>query len=242
MKKIAQVLYTIWVGFWFIFWMIALSPFIGIPLFWKNGFKKSYPFIRLWVKILSLLTGIRFRIFGRENLAGGKPCIYVINHTSYLDAPAIPAIIPDPVKAIGKKELSKVPLFGQLTSGFAVWVDRKDAASRKASLAATRQVLESGTAIVIAAEGRRSWPEEGLLPFKDGAFRLAIETQTEIRPIIIKDAAKLMPRGTFLVWPGIIEGHILPPVPLGAEDSIEGYKAKVRGIMVGAMLDCLYPK
>lgn len=175
-----------------------------------------------------MLTGIRFQVKGRENLAGGAPCIYVINHTSYLDAPAIPAIIPEPLKALGKIELSRVPVFGQLVSGFAVWVDRKDAASRKRSMEGIRKVLLSGTPIIIAPEGTRSYPGEGLLPFKDGAFRLAVETHTPIRPVVIHGASRLMPRGTFLMWPGKVQAEILPPIPLNAEEDVLSYKEKVR--------------
>jgi 1-acyl-sn-glycerol-3-phosphate acyltransferase len=231
LRKIIHILYSIWVGFWFIAWMLLLSPFIGIPLFFANGFKWSYHVMRFWVKMLILFTGIRFRVSGRENLAGGKPCIYIINHTSYMDAPAIPAIVPEPLKALGKKELSKVPVFGQLVSGFAVWVDRKNAESRKKSLEGIRKVLLGGTPIIIAPEGTRSYPGEGLLPFKDGAFRLAVETQIPVRPILIHGASALMPRGTFLVKPGRINAEILPPVPLLAGDDVESYKQRVRSTM-----------
>lgn len=178
-----------------------------------------------------LLTGIRFRVKGHGNLAGGEPCIYVINHTSYLDAPAIPAIIPEPLKALGKIELSRVPVFGQLVSGFAVWVDRKDAESRKRSMEEIRKVLLDGTPIIIAPEGTRSYPGEGLLPFRDGAFRLAVETGTPIRPVMIHGASQLMPRGTFLVWPGKVNAEILPPIPILDSDDVPCYKEKVRKVM-----------
>jgi len=236
LKKFIHILYSTWVGFWFIALMLLLSPFIGLPLFFKNGFKWSYHVMRVWVKMLVLLTGIRFRVKGKEHLAGGKPCIYVINHTSYLDAPAIPAIIPEPLKALGKIELSRVPVFGQLVSGFAVWVDRKDAESRKKSMEDIRKVLLDGTPIIIAPEGTRSYPGQGLLPFKDGAFRLALETRTPIRPVIIHGASKLMPRGTFLVWPGKLEAEILPPVPIHDSDDLLDYKERVRNTMEACLL------
>ena len=60
LKKIIHILYTLWVAIWFIGLMLLLSPLIGLPLFFKNGFRWSYHVVRVWVKILMPLTGIRF--------------------------------------------------------------------------------------------------------------------------------------------------------------------------------------
>jgi 1-acyl-sn-glycerol-3-phosphate acyltransferase len=206
-----KIIYTCWVAIVFISLMFILSPLIAIPLFFgRKGLQTAYFGIGLWAKISALLAGIRFKVRGRENIQKGKPIIFAINHTSYLDAPAIPIGIPIAVKAIGKKELLKVPVFGWLVKGFAVWVDRKDPESRRKSLKKIRKVLKSGTPILIAPEGTRNNTQEVLLPFKDGAFRLALECQTPITPMIILDAGKLMPRGTFLLKPGKIFDRNLP--------------------------------
>jgi 1-acyl-sn-glycerol-3-phosphate acyltransferase len=231
LKKLLQILFTAWVAFWFIGLMLVLALFIALPLLHPKGFKLSYKVMQLWVWLLGKLCFIRFRIQGRENLAGGSPCIYAINHRSYMDAPAIPASIPEPLKALGKKELSYIPIFGQLVSGFAVWVDRSNPESRAKSLQRIKKVLEGGTPIVIAPEGTRNNTSELMLPFKLGAFRLAVETQTPIRPVIFIGTEQLMPRGTFLVKPGTIQTFILPPVDLNRTDTPEEYLLKVRKVM-----------
>jgi len=233
LKKLLKILFTIWAAFWFIGVMLLLSPFIGIPLMVsKNGYKFSYQVVRFWVAIVSFITQVRFKKYGKENLQNVQPTIYVINHTSYLDAPAIPATLPWVVKALGKKELSKVPIFAQLVSGFAIWIDRTDPKSRKEGQDRIKAVLESGIAILISPEGTRNNSDELLLPFKDGAFRLAVETKTPITPLLFLGANKLMPRGTFLMKPGTVHCYILPLIPLGESETVDSYKQKVREVMV----------
>mgnify|MGYP003676712806 CR=1 FL=1 len=213
--------------------MLLLSPFIGLPiLVSRKGFRFSYQFVRLWVALVSFFTQIRFKVYGKENLQNTRSTIYVINHTSYLDAPAIPATLPWAVKALGKKELSKVPIFGQLVSGFAVWIDRTDPKSRQEGQDRIKKVLDSGTPILISPEGTRNNSNELLLPFRNGAFRLAIETNTPITPLLFLGANKLMPRGTFLMKPGKVHCYVLPLVPIENLETVESYKAKVREVMI----------
>lgn len=213
--------------------MLLLSPFIGIPiLVSRKGFPVSYQFVRLWVALASFFTQVRFKVHGKENLQNSHKTIYVINHTSYLDAPAIPAILPWAVKALGKKELSIVPIFGQLVSGFAVWIDRTDPKSRQEGQDRIKAVLDSGTPILISPEGTRNNSKELLLPFKNGAFRLAIETNTPITPLLFLGANKLMPRGTFLMKPGTVHCYILPLIPIEHSETVESYKEKVREVMI----------
>ncbi len=213
--------------------MLLLAPFIGIPLLIsKNGFRFSYQVLRFWVACTSLFTQINFKTHGKENLNKARPTIYVINHTSYLDAPAIPATLPWVVKALGKKELSKVPIFAQLVSGFAVWIDRTDPNSRKEGQDRIKKVLESGIPILISPEGTRNNSDKLLLPFKNGAFRLAIETNTPITPVLFLGADKLMPRGTFLMKPGTVHCYILPLIPIQKSETSESYIQKVREEMI----------
>lgn len=213
--------------------MLLLSPFIGLPIIVsRKGFRFSYQFVRLWVALVSFFTQIRFKVYGKENLQNTRSTIYVINHTSYLDAPAIPATLPWAVKALGKKELSKVPIFGQLVSGFAVWIDRTDPKSRQEGQDRIKKVLDSGTPILISPEGTRNNSNELLLPFRNGAFRLAIETNTPITPLLFLGANKLMPRGTFLMKPGKVHCYVLPLVPIENLETVESYKAKVREVMI----------
>lgn len=203
--KILWWLYTIYSAFIFVVLMLILGPFIVIPLMLSSkGGKASFVFIRLWALAWSFMVGIKYKVFGRELLNPTQPYIYIFNHRSFIDAPVIPIAIRQEVRAIGKKELSKIPVFGFIVSRFAVWVDRKDAHSRKNSVDKLKKILEKGISIVVAPEGTRNDSPNILLPFQKGAFRIALETGTPIMPIAIVGADSIMKRGSLLMKPGTI--------------------------------------
>ena len=129
-----------------------------------------------------------------------------------MDAPAIPLNIPIQLRALGKKELSKIPIFGFITSRVAVWVDRSDQESRTRSIDRLIKTLDNGISILVAPEGTRNNTEAPLLPFYNGPFRLAIETGTPIMPLVIHNAKKIMPRGQLGVRPGTVHSYFLPEV------------------------------
>lgn len=172
----------------------------------------TYFFIRCWVYWFSFFSGIRFKGHNKDLVDRKKSYIFVINHTSFLDAPAIPIAIPSSLVALGKQELSKIPIFGWITGRFAIWVDRKDPESRKAGSAKLKELLSGGTSVLVAPEGTRNNTDEPLLPFRYGPFRLAIESQINIIPVIIHNADKLMKRGSLLLKPGLINCYCLEEV------------------------------
>jgi len=137
--------------------------------------------------------------------------------------------IPQEIKALGKKEIQNIPVFGWVISQYAVWVDRKNIRSREASLGRLVQFLQAGYSIVVSPEGTRNYTKEALLPFYNGAFRLSIETQTPIMPMVIINADKLMPKGKLSLWPGTVDIYfsapIFPTIQAG-EEAIIALKAK----------------
>lgn len=211
--KILQWIYTLYSALIFIILMLVLGLLVVIPLIvsTKAG-KISFFFIRLWAKIWSFLSGIRYEIHGKEHVQANQPYIYIFNHRSFIDAPVIPIAIPQEIRAIGKKELSKVPFFGYIVSRVAVWVDRKDAASRKASVERLLKILKNGISIVVAPEGTRNNTEQALLPFQRGAFRISVETGIPILPMAVIGADKIMKRGSILLKPGKVRVYFTAPI------------------------------
>lgn len=218
MIKFFQWFYTIYSVLLFIVLMLVFSLPILIPLLIsERGDKVSFFFIRLWAGIWSLLSGIRYEAHGLENIDRSKPYIYIFNHRSFIDAPVIPLMVPQEVRSIGKKELSKIPVFGTVIGMLAVWVDRSDAESRRISVEKLVRFLNQGISIVVAPEGTRNNSAKPLLPFQKGAFRLAVETQIPILPMAIIGADKIMARGSLLLAPGKVRVYfssaITPPLP-----------------------------
>jgi len=228
--KVFRFVYSVYAILVFFLLMFGLGLFIFVPSFFPpKGIRFSYRVIRLWASLWSLLVGIRFRAHGLEHINVDQPYIYVFNHRSYLDAPAIPMSIPQEVKALGKKEIKRIPVFGWVVSQYAVWVDRKDIRSREVSLGRLIGVLKAGYSIVVAPEGTRNDTKDALLPFYNGAFRLAIETQTPVMCLAIINSAQIMPKGKLSLWPGTVHCYfsapLFPPADSG-ENAINGFKEK----------------
>jgi 1-acyl-sn-glycerol-3-phosphate acyltransferase len=238
MIKFFQWIYTLYSAFLFIILMLMFSLFIITPLLISDrGGKVSFIFIRLWARIWAALSGIRFEVYGKKHIDPTTSYIYVFNHRSYIDAPMIPLSIPQEVRAIGKKELSRIPLFGTLIGKVAVWVDRSSAASRKLSVARLIEYLDKGISIVMAPEGTRNDTADALLPFQRGAFRLSIESQIPIMPMAVIGADRIMKRGSILLSPGTVCVYFSPAMmpPANSETAVQEFCEKVR-VRVIAMI------
>src|SRR5688572_11062892 len=207
-------LYASWVFLVFTIFMILLLPGIVLPFLiggrvsWIGG-----KFLWLWSWIFSMLTCIRYDFYGRENFQKGKSYIYVSNHTSFLDIPGLWMIIPGEKRPLAKKELLKIPVFGWIAKSAAVIVDRSSAESRKKSMDRLKKILSNGTSILLFAEGTQNRSKEPLQPFKDGAFRIAVDTQQPILPMVVVGAGPLMPPGTIRLKPGRVKIIVAPEIP-----------------------------
>jgi 1-acyl-sn-glycerol-3-phosphate acyltransferase len=218
--RIVQYLYLAWVLFVFTFFMILFLPFFLIPpLFGDRSVVVTYFFLRLWSWLFSKLNFIPYEIHGREHIKN-KSYIYVSNHTSFLDIPGLCLALPGQFRPLAKKELLKIPIFGWIARTAAVIVDRSNHDSRVKSLEHLKEVIAKGISILIFAEGTQNRSKEILQPFKDGAFRIALETRQPILPIMITGAGKLMPPGKFKILPGRIK------IVIGPEISVDAYTAK----------------
>jgi 1-acyl-sn-glycerol-3-phosphate acyltransferase len=218
--------------------MIIFLPGLTIPFMLGRKFSWiGYSFLWIWSWIFSMLTFIRYEFHGREQLERGKSYIYVSNHTSFLDLPGLRLLIPGEFRAIAKKELLKLPVFGLIVRGATVVVDRSNAQSRKKSIEKIREILSHGISALIFAEGTQNRTKELLQPFKDGAFRIAVDTQLPIVPMVVVGAGKLMPPGTAVVRPGkikIIVGKEIDVTGMST-DNIPALKRRVFNEMLEMM-------
>lgn len=200
--------------------MILFLPGLTIPFFFGNRFSWiGYNFLWIWSKIFSWLTFIRYKFYGREKFLPGKSYIFVSNHTSFLDLPGLRLLIPGEFRPLAKKELLKIPVFGWIARGATVIVDRTSRESKQKSLERLRVTLQAGISILLFAEGTQNRSKEVLQPFKDGAFRLAVETQMPLLPMVVIGAGKLMPPGTVNMRPGLIRIYIGDEIPPGEDVS-----------------------
>lgn len=214
--------------------MFLALPFVVIPILLNEKWGGvSFMFTRFWVLFFATPSLIFFRTHHRNLIDKKKSYIFVINHTSFMDAPAIAMATPIQLRALGKKELSKIPVFGFITSRVAVWVDRFNPDSRSKSLEKLVKTLDKGISILVAPEGTRNNSDQPLLPFFNGPFRLAIETGMPILPLVIHDAKKVMSKGQLAVRPGTVHSYFLPPIETTGmtEENLPELKEKVFQVM-----------
>ncbi|HQQ83199.1 MAG TPA: lysophospholipid acyltransferase family protein [Cyclobacteriaceae bacterium] len=238
MKRLLSKLYVAWVLFVFSFFMILYLPGIILPfLFGERYGTISYQFLKLWSWTFSKLNFIRYVITGQNNIKRHHSYIYVSNHTSYLDIPGMCLTVPTQIRPLAKKELKKVPVFGWIVSRAAIIVDRSSNESRRKSMDHLKDVLKKGISILIFPEGTQNRSKDLLAPFYDGAFRIAVETQQPIMPMVIHNAGNLMPPTEFVIRPGTIHIEVLPEIPttgLTTQD-VPALKEKVMALMISKL-------
>ncbi|MHB1179240.1 MAG: lysophospholipid acyltransferase family protein [Daejeonella sp.] len=221
--------------------MIAVLPFIIIisALFkGKTATNAIFLFLRIWSWTFSILCFFPVRIKKAGTFDPKKAYIYVCNHNSYLDAIAVVIAIQTSFKPLGKIEMVKIPLFGLIYQRVVVMIDRASKKSRAGSVEELKRDLVKGQSILIFPEGTMNRGDEALTDFYDGAFRLAIETQTPLAPMVILNARNLLPRARpFDARPGPITCIFDEPVNVNGltPEDLEGLKAKVYAIMKGIL-------
>lgn len=165
-------------------------------------------------------AGVRLEVHGQENLWAARPAVFTFNHQSQLDVLILSALLRSDFTAVAKKELEHDPMFAPMGwLADVAYVDRANSAAAKQALAPAVESLRGGRSLVIAPEGTRSATPR-LLPFKKGAFHLAMQAGVPMVPIVIRNAGELMPAHSLLLAAGTIQVCVLPPV------STDGWTAK----------------
>lgn len=107
------------------------------------------------------------------------------------------------IRVLGKAEMTRIPIFGFIYKNAVVTVDRSDAAHRAKSVMVLKSIIKKNISVVIAPEGTFNYTSQPLEEFYDGAFKIAIETQTPIKPVIFLDAYdRLHYKSIFSLTPG----------------------------------------
>jgi len=159
------------------------------------------------------VAGIRICFEGRERIPAGRACIFMANHVSNLDPPALISNLPSRTSVFLKSSLMKLPVLGYAFKlGEYIPVERDGSPeSAKKSVALAGQVLAKGVHITTFVEGKRS-RDGRMLPFKKGPFYLAKETGALCVPVSIYGTEKILPRGSSRIYPGT--AHIVFHEPI----------------------------
>ena len=199
-------------------WLVAavLLLFVALPLMIVlrviNRPRWLYPWCLWGARTWLTACGARVKVSGLENLKEGESYVFASNHRSYLDTAALFAYTGRRIGLVAKKELLKVPILGQ-GMGFVniIAINRTNPEKALQSMKKARRVMDEGYSFGVFAEGTRALPGE-LLPFKKGAFHLALQTQAPVVPVAFKNTDSMMGKRTGVAHAGTIEMVLLPPI------------------------------
>lgn len=212
-KAILQPFYILYVIIIFGLSLLAVLPFYFVISLPKNARsrRRIWQLTRLWARLWLRLTGMWVRVEGQVPL--GNKFVVIANHISYIDPIVIYDVLPFYFRPLAKFEFSKIPLFGFVYAQIAFLVDRSSPAKRAKSMLQMQNALKHECSIFLYPEGTFNETSEPLKSFYDGAFRLAIEAQTDLLPIIFPDTNDRWNNSAWWkIWPGPNRAFVLPPV------------------------------
>ena len=185
--------------------MLLISPIIFVfSFFGVKGTNVNYRVVNLWAKSWFFLIGIHNKIIYDKPHDKNKQYVFVSNHKSYMDAPSIALSITQPFRVLGQYETSTIPLLGYIWKTCVITIKRDESGSRVESIRRLKSEISKGVSIFIFPEGKFNDTDKLLSDFFDGAFRIAIETQTPIKPMLLLDTDKRLHHSSlFGLTPGI---------------------------------------
>jgi 1-acyl-sn-glycerol-3-phosphate acyltransferase len=198
-------------GLWFV---LCSGAGIVWLLFAPGNRQTLYVYGKIFCRGLAKMLGWSVEVENRSRLEAFRPCVLVANHQSFLDVVTYGSVFPRRTVSAGKREIGKIPVFGWFyrLSGNLI-IDRSDARQARDSLQAAAEAMrEEKIAVWFMPEGHRNTAPE-LLPFKSGAFRLAIAAQAPIIPIVAEPLAVIADTKRRRIRPGRLRVRVLDPVP-----------------------------
>lgn len=186
---------------------------ISIALFDRGG-RRSSAIVGAWARTVLRLAGVRLELEGSEQLPTEGRVLFVSTHRSLLDVPALFALVPPTTRFVAKRELFRIPLFGQAIGllGF-VPIDRGDRRRAQKALESAALAMKRDRPLAMFPEGTRN-AGAGLLPLKKGAFALALEHGLPLVPIACVGGNLCLPPRTLRMRPGTMSlrvGRTLQP-------------------------------
>ena len=207
-------LYRIWYYVLVFVPIVLFFPVIFATILSEKTYPLFFKIARIWAKIILLGMGFNYKISGQDVFEEGKSYVLVANHTSMTDIMLMLVLVKNhPFVFVGKKELAQIPIFGFIYKRVCILVDRSSSKSRFQVFERAQKRIQQGLSICIFPEG--GVPEEHIVldEFKDGAFRIAIEHQLPIVPMVFFDNKKRFSYTFFSGSPGKMRAKILPIIP-----------------------------
>jgi 1-acyl-sn-glycerol-3-phosphate acyltransferase len=213
MKAVKIIFWILW-RVWFYILMaipiLIMFPFLVLSILSETSYPYFFKMARIWARCILFGMGFRYEMEKNDELESQKSYMFIANHTSMIDIMLMLVLIDKPFVFVGKHELSRIPLFGFFYKRTCILVDRSNSKSKHSVFESAQKRINQGLSICIFPEGGVPDDESILLDsFKDGAFRLAIDHQIPIVPIVFPDNKKRFSYTFFSGSPGLLRAKIL---------------------------------
>ena len=193
---------------------------------------------RQWLR----LSGMKVLVRGREHLDPRQTYVFISNHRSYLDTATLFCYLGRRIGLLAKKELLKVPILGYGMGYVNIMaIDRSNRERAIETVQAATERIRSGVSFGVFAEGTRARPGR-MLPFKKGAFYMAIEAGVSIVPVAMKNTDALMGKGTGEARAGTIEMVLLPPIETAGRSTDEDVERLIQEVHTRIAAELGLPK
>jgi 1-acyl-sn-glycerol-3-phosphate acyltransferase len=211
-RKVGAAAFAVWTGVL----LGALVPPLWIAVLLARRARTVDAATRWWCRTVLRLAGCGPTVRGLQHVPR-RSAVLVPNHSSYLDVVALLAALPRDLRFVAKRELLAVPIVGTvLRKGGHLTVDRVDLSRGVADAARVTGALRDGAVVCVFPEGTFVG-RPGLLPFRLGAFKAAVEAGCPIVPVAIRGTREVLPADTWRPRPGRIEVTVLPPLAVAGE-------------------------
>lgn len=181
----------------------------------RTRYRIARAWLALSVDAARWILGIRVRVQGMEHLPQGETAgaVLLVKHQSTFETFLMPALMPNPLAYVFKKELLKIPFFGwSIGSLDMIHIDREQRARAFIKVVQQgRKLLANGTWVIMFPEGTRI-PRGQAGEYKSGGTRLAIDTGVPVVPIAVT-SARVWPAKAFVKRPGVVDVSIGPAIP-----------------------------
>ncbi|OUW76188.1 MAG: hypothetical protein CBD72_04845 [Flavobacteriaceae bacterium TMED212] len=214
MNRFLIVLWRVWFYILSATTFILFFPLLAGLLLLPNGYRGVFWIARnIWSRFILSGMGFSIKKVFKTPFDLKKSYLLVANHSSYIDIMLMFVTAPNPFVFVGKKELEKVPFFGYIYRQAAILVDRSSSMSRHGVYSQAQEVLSKGYSVCIFPE--KEYLDESILlnTFKPGAFKIAIENQLDICPMVFLDCKRKFPWYITHGYPGDLRVDIHPPMP-----------------------------
>lgn len=210
-KNVLRLLWRIWFYILFAGMVFLFAPVLLLVTSREDWYPVFFKLARFWAKTTLFFTGFRVRKNELQKTEKQGSYMFIANHTSILDVLLMLSVVKNPFVFVGKKELSKVPVFGFFYKRTCILVDREDSKSKQKVFKEAQRRINLGLSICIFPEGLVPDDESIILSeFKKGAFRLAIEHQLPLVPMSFYDCKKRFSYAFFSGAPGLLNVKVHP--------------------------------